>query len=147
MWQELVAALAGLLLVAAPYWDGYASQTLLVLLNAVIAAHVLYLSLSSYAISRIENRTWRRYPQRRWLAFLAGMIAVPAVFLPPVLGLGANLVADRDNLLLGVIIFLCSMWAFLLPPPAGREEDEAEAEARSADRRHAVRSSGVPGQA
>lgn len=124
MWQELVAAIGALLLVLSPFWNGYSSQTLLVILYAVIAAHVLYLSLSAFAISRIERRTWQRHPQRRWLAFLAGMVAVPAVVLPPILGMGANLVADRDGLVFGSLIFFCSMWAFLLPPPRLDEANE-----------------------
>ncbi|MBX6350094.1 MAG: hypothetical protein IRZ11_01110 [Clostridia bacterium] len=131
MWQELLAAVGGLLLVLLPVLQGYANQTLLLLLNLAIAVHVLYLSLSAFAISRIESRTWRRYPGRRWLMVVAALVAAPAVALPPLLGLGTDLVASRNNLFCGALIFFCSLWAALLPPPARGEAEEAAEEAPS----------------
>lgn len=135
MWQELVAAIGGLLLVLLPILEGYSSQTLLLLLNLAIAVHVLYLSLSAFAISRIESRTWQRVPGRRWLMVISAVVAAPSVALPPLLGLSTDLVASRNNLFCGALIFFCSLWAALLPPPGRDEAEEGALEEAPSPRR------------
>ncbi|MBE3590539.1 MAG: hypothetical protein IMW98_06925 [Firmicutes bacterium] len=129
MWQELAAAISALFLASAPFWNGFANDREIVLLNFVVAIHVFLLSIASRAISKYNLRTKQNRQQRRWLMYIAAAFGAAAAFVPPLLGKGADLTASRDNLVFGVAIFLFSLWSAMLPPYEVDEEPITRADA------------------
>lgn len=130
MWQEVAAAVAAALLGTAAFWNGFVTAGAVYLLNAVLAIHILYLTLTAHAISRFDRRTGREHAQRKWLLWLASLAAAVAVVMPVVLKQASSVPASRDNLIFGGLAFFFSAWAALVPAP---EEDGEDGSADTAE--------------
>lgn len=124
MWQEVAAAVAAALLGTAAFWNGFITAGALYLLNAVLAVHILYLTLAAHGISRFDQRSGREHVQRKWLLWIAALASAAAVVVPVLVKQASSLPASRDNLVFGGLAFFFSAWAALMPAP---EEEESVA--------------------